>query len=391
LNADNSINLSDPYFDGDVSKWIDLANTIKLKLYVQTKLVNGASAGDINAIVSSGNFISEASGDFQIRFATNETQPDARHPQFTANYITNANGFLSNGFMNRMLNGKSIKDPRMAYYFYRQVLYDPNDPIVAGSDFLPCDGDSDFDFCYIGEGYWGRDHADDEGIPNIGSQITTWGIYPAGGAYDGAGTQAEEIAVAQASYDAGSGISEEQHIFNELSNVNPRTAESSNLGGAGIHPMILSSFTHFILAEAALPAPQGLGAAGDSRALLEQGIRLSFEKVESFSGIDMPDADAQTYIDDVLAAYDASDDEGKLAIIIEEYYLALWGNGVEPYNNYRRTGYPDLQAGVVPAGPFPRSYFVPDSEINSNNNPNLEQKTLTEPVFWDTNAAGFID
>jgi hypothetical protein len=30
----------------------------------------------------------------------------------------------------------------------------------------------------------------------------------------------------------------------------------------------------------------------------------------------------------------------KLELIIKEYFLAAWGNGIEPYNAYRRTGYP---------------------------------------------------
>ena len=34
------------------------------------------------------------------------------------------------------------------------------------------------------EGYWGRDHGNDEGIPPDGFERTLAGIFPAGGAYD---------------------------------------------------------------------------------------------------------------------------------------------------------------------------------------------------------------
>jgi hypothetical protein len=64
---------------------------------------------------------------------------------------------------------------------------------------------------------------------------------------------------------------------------------------------------------------------------------------------------------------------------------------VESYNNYRRTGYPDLGYSVESNTDFPRSYFLPSSELNSNDNPALVQKMLTDQVFWDTNAAGFIN
>ena len=76
---------------------------------------------------------------------------------------------------------------------------------------------------------------------------------------------------------------------------------------------------------------------------------------------------------------------------MKEYYLALYGNGLEAYNNYRRTGYPDLQGVVISGTTFPRSFYLPSSELNSNDNPDLVQKSLTDQVFWDTNPANFID
>ena len=148
------------------------------------------------------------------------------------------------------------------------------------------------------------------------------------------------------------------------------------------------------MAEASLPAGAGLGIPGDSRMLLQEGIQGSFDKVATFSGIPMDDTETQAYIDEVLAEFDAAaDDEEKLNIIIREYYIASFGNSIEAFNAYRRTGYPDLQEHVLPSGgAFPRSFFIPQSELDANDNPDLEQKTLTDQVFWDTNpASGFID
>ena len=394
LQAENSIVPEDFYYNGDMSKWIKLANTLKLKMYVQTKLVGNSNAlSDINAIIASGNYIKDLGDDFVAQANTQETNPDSRHPWFAAAYTISAGGgpYMSNDFLNTLRFGKPIEDPRLKYYIYRQTLNDP------ANDLLPCAGDPDFDYCYIGDGYWGRGHGDNEGIPNDNNLRSTYGVYPAGGAFDSAPSQSELITTATNEYNnltpaEQANITLVDYIENRLGSINPPTAVSSNLGGAGIHPMILSSFSKFMLAEAALPAPAGLGISGSARDYLIGGLTDSFNKVQTFSGISMDPANVTAYMDAVLIEYDATTtDEEKLNIIIREYYIAMWGNSVEAYNNYRRTGYPALQEAVVSTTAFPRSYFIPDSEINSNDNPDLVQKQLTDQVFWDTNPAGFIN
>jgi hypothetical protein len=142
------------------------------------------------------------------------------------------------------------------------------------------------------------------------------------------------------------------------------------------------------LAEAVLT----MGVNADARALLKAGMELSLSKVASFSGKAMVASEVTGYVDHVLALYDAAaTNEEKLAIVVEEFYIASFGNSVEAYNNYRRTGYPVLGNSVISNTDFPRSYFIPSSEMNSNDNPDLEQKKLTDQVFWDTNPAQFID
>lgn len=361
LSSAGSITPEDIFYN-DLTNWTKLANTLKIKMYVQARKAGSDWDGDgvdnataINNIVTGGKFISKNAEDFQVYFGEKETNPDTRHYGFTTNYISAADDYMSNDFMNRLLFGQIQSDPRLPYYIYRQTLTDP-DVLDPGGDLLPCAGDSDYQYCYLGNGYWGRDHADDEGIPNDGVYRSTWGVYPAGGAYDD-----------------GTGGS---------------TLKSSNKGGAGIQPIILASFTHFWLAEAVLT----MGVTGDARALTKAGIELSMNKVAAFGGVDMEDADVTAYVDDVLADYDAAaTDEEKLAIVVEQFYIAAFGNSVEPYNNYRRTGYPELGDAVITNTDFPRSFFLPSSEINSNDNPDLEQKKLTDQVFWDTNPAGFID
>ena len=102
-------------------------------------------------------------------------------------------------------------------------------------------------------------------------------------------------------------------------------------------------------------------------------------------------ADIKSYVDYVLGKYDAAASVNtKLDIIVKEYYIALFGNGLEAYNLYRRTGKP---ANMAPAleqspGPFIRSFFLPADHVNLN--ANTSQKVLTQQIFWDTNPADFV-
>ena len=141
-----------------------------------------------------------------------------------------------------------------------------------------------------------------------------------------------------------------------------------------------------------------LGTAGDPRALLVSAITKSFDKVTGFPGtvgVTIPDGYAPTttrktdYINFVLAKYDAGTADDKLDIIMEEYYLALWGNGIDAYNNYRRTGKPgNMQLTKTPnPGAFISSMYYPAVYVNRNLN--AAQKSVDVHVFWDTNPAGF--
>jgi len=88
------------------------------------------------------------------------------------------------------------------------------------------------------------------------------------------------------------------------------------------------------------------------------------------------------YIAFVSNRYDNATPAEKLQIIIKEYYIASWGNGIEPYNNYRRTGYPDNFQPTVEDGPG--EYFAtalyPGASVTTN--PNAPTNVRTKQVFW---------
>lgn len=368
LNREETSGITnDLYYGGDESKWIRLANTLKIKLHLNLRLVDPAtSTTAINEIIASGDYIISEEDDFEFQYSTTDNDPDSRHPDFIANYDENgvAGGvYMSNYYMtvlNAGFDNKTIIDPRLRYYIYRQG--DRNAMNTTEQDCFgglpPAHYGFDTPFCNTDfPGYWGRDHGNASGIPPDQGLKATWGLYPAGGLFDG----------------------------NQFIVIADRTLGTS---GAGISPIMLSSYVDFMLAEASLE----LGTTGNAIDYLTSGIQKSMDKVLNFR-TDLVDpafasdaTDVSNYIAEITANYTAGSDADRLNIIGEEYFLALFGNGIESYNLYRRTGAPNnVQPLLVSApGVYLRSFFYPSNEVD--NNPNIIQKDgVTNPVFWDTN------
>lgn len=162
--------------------------------------------------------------------------------------------------------------------------------------------------------------------------------------------------------------------------------------GAGIQPIWQAAFSNFVAAEAAL-----VGGTGNPRSRLEAGVRASISKVLGYPATVsvavpsalVPDATRiNVYVDKVLARYDAAATvDAKMEVIQQEYYIALWGNGVDAYNNYRRTGKPGRMSYTIAqaGGDMIRSHYYPSVLVNLNKN--ITQKTIDKKVFWDTNPA----
>lgn len=375
---------NDLFYNGSAANWIKAAKTLKLKFLMQTRLVDNSAAAKIQALLTENNLINTDVQDFTFKYATTISSPDSRHPHYGSNYTAGgqAGDFISNYFMWEVVAEKSggsvsTLDPRRRYYFYRQRVNfaDVNAQTASCSvQSYPAHYPAGMPFCLVGQGYWGRDHGDNSGTPPDGNLRTTWGVYPAGGDFD----------------------------------ANQGTSVTLNRGalGAGIDPIWLSSFTYFLEAEAALKL--GITSQGSPRALLEKAIRASMAKVLAFPAsvnVTVPTAyvppatgngSVDNYVNTVLTSYDnAATDDQRLNIIMKEYHIAAWGNGVEPYNNYRRTGKPDnMQPAVTTANPglFMRSYFYPAVFVNRNLNAPA-QKTpgvTANKVFWDNNPDNFI-
>ena len=374
---DNTPSANDLFYGGSISKWTKLANTLKLKYYLNTSLIDETTATtEIEALIS-GNIITDSSDDFFWQAGTSDN-PQSKHQYYFEEYeAANTGEYIPNYLAWALTVEKGLDDPRLRYYIYRQVDEFPTDPATLNNE-IDCWNDprpstyaavdalsaAPLPFCSLfgrGDGYWGRDHAENDGIPPDNAKRMTFGVYPVGGKFDD--NDAEEIS-------AGDG-----------------------LDGAGIWPIMMDSFVYFMRAEAAL----NLGTSDDPRAMLEQAVRSSISTVmsklsnpEDFDNVPTSD-DVDNYIDEVLALYDnAASDADKLAVIGKEYWISLFGNGVEGYNLYRRTGTPiNLQPTLLGTGNFPRTFLYPNVTVDRN--PNIDQKIgLTVKTFWDNNPDGFI-
>jgi hypothetical protein len=355
---------NDLFYNGNAKSWITLAKTLKLRAYLQTRLVNlSDSKAKIDALLTENDLIDTDAEEFVFKYGTQLDNPESRHPKYMDNYRTNgALEFIGTYFMWLLTQEKGITDPRTRYYVYRQRTTSDGWSAQQLPCYLrqfPAHYPAWMPFCILPNGYWGRDHGNDEGGAQDNELRSVFGIYPFGGRFDNS------------------------------DNVSVKPDDGAK--GQGIHPIWLASFTDFAKAEAALT----LGTAGNAKTFLESGIRKSIARVLAFpaqAGVTIPAnrVPSQTTIDNyvarVLTTYDAATADGKLNVVMKEWYLALWGNGIDAYNNYRRTGKPDNMQLSVDAnyGAFVRTFWYPS--VSADLNSSVAQKAnLTVRTFWDKN------
>ena len=367
---------NDLFFKGDVKKWIKAANTLKLKLLVQSRLAKSQVKdwkSELDALLAGDNFLADGE-DLQFPHSTAMTPSDERNSGYVDEYQGGQKTVYISPWFYECMSGNTynwkdnpfvrIKDPRIPYYFYNQVAADGN--AANKTDYR----DGAFISIVFGS---------NSGFTSMTQEkaMTTLGIYPVGGKFDkGEGT--------------------------------PIDAKSGN----GIAPdkMLMAYSVPFMKAELILAGE----ASGDAKEELKKGIASSIAHVNSVTAAADPTApklegDAVTdFIDAVLAKYDAANDNRKMEIVMTQKWIANFYNPVEAYNDIRRTGYPVLFKGdaenlawspyaqEVEATPglvsfelvnlldFPRILYYPQSETTVN--PNITNKgriVSSKNVFWD--------
>ncbi len=380
--ASSNPGTQDLFYGGSAAKWTMAAKSLKLRALMNTRLADPAAKTKIEAVLNAGGLIDAEANDFEFKYSKKGSNPNSRHPRYSGNHTsTGAGDYIPTYFMwvlaQEKGQGDANNDPRIRYYLYRQRTNYAN----VSENTINCFGQAypghyatnlsnpylnntyNMPFCLLISGYWGRDHGDASGIPPDGQFRTTVGVYPFGGRFDN--NQGANVAV-----DFGG-------------------------QGAGIQPIWQSAFTDFVRAEYELMLNNN---AANARARMESGIRKSVAKAvnfptaigysETIPTTRIPDAARiDAYVNKVLAAYDAmTTTDGRLNIIMKEYYIALWGNGVDAYNMYRRTNKPDnMQYTLEPnPGVFINSHLYPSVFVNRNINA-TQKSGVGVQVFWDKN------
>jgi len=345
---------SDIYYGGNKVSWVSMANSLKLKMYNQIRLVDPSrSATAIQALITGGaTFISSNAMDFTFKFGSSQN-PNNRHPWHRVEYQSSKTFYQSQSFIDLMFNND---DPRLRYFIYRQNA-------TAGLN----NGTSS-------NGYYGRNPGDGTAAPADLARRSTFGIYPAGGLYDN--TPINNLPLTNL------------YLTNTGATGTAKVVAVTDGTGAGVLPLITNAMVKLIRAEAALT----LATGEDARQLLGDAVTANLTSVSTYAvsngGLAIPAASITGYSNRVLAQYDLADAAGKLNIVMTQKYIASYGNGMETFNDYRRTGLPVLRTLLSPLSTFPLRLYYSQTELSANtsfgaNASAIQIAQQTTPVFWD--------
>ncbi len=365
----------DYIYKGNVTNWIKAANTLKLKLYTQVRLVQDVKAQVTALLASPATLINSQAESFMMPYGVGTGATDDRHPAFGDYNATQRGGQLVSPWLYEIMKGRNpniltgLSDPRVPYYIYNQKS--------ATATPENCTEYRDGGFITILFG--------SNGPCRDGSNSQTYslvGIFPAGGRYD-----------------AGAGVT-----INSIGALN---------AGTGARPHEFITYADRLYLEAEL-IHAGL-APGDARAAFSKALDASFAHVDNvvINFVKPGSAGAAqtvpaiatlpattTYKEGVLAAYDAGSAAKKLEYIMTEKWINRIENPVDNYTDYRRTKYPVLFApapeGNVTSvtGPdgkvtpvsndrkYPWSLPFSDAEIGLNSNAPPQKVPESFKVFW---------
>ncbi len=362
--------IDDVIYGGNITKWVKAANTLKLKLFNQIRLVKDVSAQVNLLLASPANLIGSTADNFILPYNADNKNPG--YSDYTAAQRTKdispwfyeiLKGYNQNIFTNN-------PDPRIPYYFFNQIK---KGQAAVNDNNATEYRDSSFVSIYFGS------NGDNVGRTQQNT-MTVLGIYPVGGKFD-----------------AGGG------------------GTVSATSGTGAAPYRFITYADMLYIEAEL-IKQGV-ITGDARAKLLAAITESFKQVDDVvtktGTTAVPvlagSAAVTTYINKVMAEYDAN--AGKqLQIIMTQKWISSFGSSVDAYTDYRRTSFPVLfdpsNSTMAPNGfvqppvngnpllipqppvpvsvnrPYPLSLPWPSAELISNSKAPQQKEPSTYKVFW---------
>lgn len=115
LDDKNCINEYDPYYKGDMSKWISLAKSLKFRTLMAMVDAEPAKAADIKTMLEAKGMISSAKGNMEFLYSENAGNENPKYG-INAKYTNGLNTmfFASNYVLNPM---KKYDDSRIPVYF----------------------------------------------------------------------------------------------------------------------------------------------------------------------------------------------------------------------------------------------------------------------------------
>jgi len=370
---------ADIVYGGNMSKWQHFGQALKLKLYNQIRKTRDVSA-DVQPLLTQG--LLNADEDFSVGYGQSNS-PENRHIGFLSDYVNTPpeNSIAPYIFLLMTYgDGKDYAptvaadpDPRIPYYFFNQLA----SPGSAGLN-----GFSSGRF-FTTIPY----STDGSGSANTGDVRTLPGLYPYGGRYDN-----------------GTGI----------------VTDESSAPGNGIQRLLPYFSQKFTEAEIQLTVLNNPTAA---EVAYREGVTAAFaavDKVASRVNGAAPGA-GTNYINtpgigappaSILNKFaNASSNEDKLRVLMEQKYIASFGMGPDIYTDFRRTHYPvlavpgEVQAqpdlglvadtqggnpygGTNASGFLPRRLYYPLTDLIANLSPEAP-KVQVQPgdanyrIFWD--------
>jgi hypothetical protein len=328
----------DYIYKGNTTNWIKAANTLKLKLYTQVRLVQDVKAQVTALLASPSTLINSQAESFMLPYGPFGTTDD-RHPAYGDYNATQRGSQLFSPWLYEIMKGRNpniftnISDPRIPYYIYNQKS-------ATGTP-ENCTDYRDGGFITILFG--------SNGPCRDGSNSATYsllGLYPAGGRYEDGGAR---TITQLGAINAGTGALPHQFITYadrlyleaELINAgvvtgNEKTAFSNALNAS------FSQMDHIIInfiKPASAGAPQVVPAIATLAA-------------------------TTTYKTAVLAAYDkAATASKRLEFIMTQKWINRIENPVDNWTDYRRTKFPVLFSpapiGTVTSVTTPEPKTVP--------------------------------
>lgn len=368
----------DYIYKGNLTNWVKAANTLKLKLYTQIRLVQDVKA-QVTALLNAPNsLINSQAESFMMPYGPLATTDD-RHPGYGDYNATQRGGQLFSPWLYEIMKGRNpdiltgIPDPRVPYYIYNQ-----KSP-VGGSNPTPenCTEYRDGGFISIIFG--------SNGPCRDGSNSATYslfGLYPVGGRFNDSAARS-------------------------ITAIGPANA------GTGARPHEFITYADRLYLEAELI--QVGTVTGNAQAAFSKALDASFGHMDNviINYIKPGSAAAAqtvpaiatlpattTYKTAVVTAFENGTAAKKLELIMTQKWINRIENPIDNYTDYRRTKYPVLFApfpeGTATSvlGPdgkttpvsndrkYPWSLPFSTGEIALNSNAPPQKVPETFKVFW---------